>query len=182
MVTAGEDPRFILRRLIILAGEDIGMADPMGMVVATSAFTAFENIGLPEGVYPLTLATLYLSTAPKSNSAGGYFKALESIQNEGTGAVPTPLMDNSRDAAALGHGKGYQYPHSYPGHFIPQQYLPEILRGTHFYKPSSEGFEAAVKQRLEEWRKAQAEGLGYPDDTSEAKENDDLPADPPRDE
>ena len=160
MVYAGEDPRFILRRLIILAGEDIGLADPMGLVVATSAFTAFENIGLPEGVYPLVEATLYLATAPKSNSAGAYFKALDQITKEGVGEVPTHLMDDSRDAAALGHGKGYQYPHSFPGHFIPQQYLPRELLGTQFYKPSDQGYEAEVAERLARWREAQARALG----------------------
>jgi len=182
MVYAGEDPRFILRRLIILAGEDIGLADPMGLVVATSAFTAFENIGLPEGVYPLVEATLYLATAPKSNSAGAYFKALERIQQEGAGPVPNHLMDSSRDAVALGHGKDYQYPHSFSGHFTAQQYLPKHLLGVHFYQPSDQGYEALVKQRLELWRKAQAEGLGYPPSEEPPKNDDNPPADPPRPE
>jgi putative ATPase len=175
MLYAGEDPRFILRRLIILAGEDIGLADPLGLVVATSAFTAFENIGLPEGVYPIVEATLYLATAPKSNSAGAYFKILEHIEKEGVGDVPTHLMDDSRDAAALGHGKGYQYPHSYPGHFTPQQYLPKSVLGTTFYKPSDQGYEAQVAERLSRWRSAQAKVLGI------EEENHDHPAaDPPR--
>jgi putative ATPase len=162
MVYAGEDPRFILRRLIILAGEDIGLADPMGLVIATSAFTAFENIGLPEGIYPLVEATLYLATAPKSNSAGAYFKAAERIQQEGAGSVPTHLMDANRDAVALGHGKGYVYPHEQPGHFTPQQYLPTQLLGVHFYQPSDQGYEAQVRERLERWRKEQSAGLGNP--------------------
>ncbi|HEX9012898.1 MAG TPA: AAA family ATPase [Anaerolineaceae bacterium] len=156
MVQAGEDPRFILRRLIILAGEDIGLADPLGLVVATSAFTAFENIGLPEGIYPMVEATLYLATAPKSNSAGAYFKAEELIKAQGPGEVPAHLADANRDAAALGHGKGYQYPHSFPGHFIPQQYLPAGLGSTTFYKPSDQGYEAQVAERLARWREAQA--------------------------
>jgi len=160
MVYAGEDPRFILRRLIILAGEDIGLADPLGLVVATSAFTAFENIGLPEGIFPLVEATLYLATAPKSNSALSYFEALKSIEAEGAGPVPTHLMDANRDARAMGHGKGYQYPHSFAGHYIPQQYLPTPLLGTHFYKPSDQGYEAQVKDRLDRWRKAVAEASG----------------------
>jgi putative ATPase len=106
MLYAGEDPRFILRRLIILAGEDIGLADPMGIVVAASALQAFTFIGLPEGVYPIVEATLYLATAPKSNTATSYFKAFERIEQEGAGSVPTHLQDASRDAVALGHGQG----------------------------------------------------------------------------
>lgn len=160
MIYAGEDPRFILRRLIILAGEDIGLADPMGIVVAASAAQAFDYIGLPEGVYPIVEATLYLATAPKSNTTTSYFKAFERIEQEGVGEVPTHLKDNNRDAAALGHGKGYVYPHMQAGHFTPQQYLPKNLLGTYFYKPSGEGYEAQVKTRLEMWREAQRAALG----------------------
>ncbi|MEW6093581.1 MAG: AAA family ATPase [Chloroflexota bacterium] len=159
MVYAGEDPRFILRRLIILAGEDIGLADPLGIVVASSAMQAFTFIGLPEGIYPLVEATLYLATAPKSNSAGAYFKAFERIEQEGVGDVPTHLKDSNRDAVALGHGKGYEYPHMQEGHFIPQQYLPKELLGTYFYKPSDQGYEAQAKARLEMWREAQRKAL-----------------------
>ena len=159
MLYAGEDPRFILRRLIILAGEDIGLADPLGLVVATSAMQAFTFIGLPEGVYPIVEATLYLATAPKSNSATSYFKAFERIEQEGVGNVPTHLQDANRDAVALGHGKGYVYPHMEPGHFTPQQYLPNELLGTYFYKPSNEGYEAQAKARLESWREAQRKAL-----------------------
>jgi putative ATPase len=160
MLYAGEDPRFILRRLIILAGEDIGLADPMGLVVAASAMQAFTFIGLPEGVYPIVEATLYLATAPKSNTAGSYFKAFERIENQGVGEVPDHLKDNNRDAAALGHGKGYVYPHIAEDHFAPQQYLPKELLGTYFYKPSGVGYEVAVADRLSQWRKAQREALG----------------------
>jgi len=159
MLAAGEDPRFILRRLIILAGEDIGLADPMGLVVANAAAQAFEFIGLPEGIFPITEATLYLSTAPKSNSGLAYYEALKHIQENGAGHVPIHLMDSSRDAKSLGHGKGYQYPHLFPGHFTSQQYLPDSVLGTVFYKPSSEGYEASVNERLARWRQAQAEGL-----------------------
>jgi putative ATPase len=161
MILAGEDPRFILRRLIILAGEDIGLADPQGLQVAASAAYAFEYIGFPEGVYPIAEATLYLATAPKSNSVGAYFKAVELIENEGLGAVPTHLMDSTRDARGLGHGKGYQYPHQFPGHFTPQQYLPSNLLGTTFYKPSDQGYEAQIAERLARWREAlQTAGIG----------------------
>lgn len=160
MLYAGEDPRFILRRLIILAGEDIGLADPMGVVVAASAAQAFDYVGLPEGVYPLVEATLYLATAPKSNSAGAYFKAMQKIEEDGQISVPRHLMDNNRDAEAMGHGKDYVYPHEFEGHFIPQQYLPKRLLGTYFYKPSEEGYEAQVVERLEKWRDAQRKALG----------------------
>ncbi len=159
MLSAGEDPRFILRRLIILAGEDIGLADPMGLVVAVSAAQAFDYIGLPEGIYPIVEATLYLSTAPKSNSAGAYFKAFQLIEQEGITQVPQHLQDSSRDARALGHGQGYQYPHEAPDHFLPQQYLPKPLLGTYFYQPSQQGYEAQVVERLERWREAQRRAL-----------------------
>ncbi len=161
MILAGEDPRFILRRLIVLSGEDIGLADPQGIQVAASAAYAYEYIGMPEGIYPIVEATLYLATAPKSNSAGAFFKARESIEQDGAGAVPTHLMDANRDAKGFGHGKGYQYPHSFPEHFTPQQYLPDNLQGTYFYAPSNEGYEKQAAERVEKWRKAQAQALGY---------------------
>ena len=160
MIYAGEDPKFIIRRLIILAGEDIGLADPMGLVVASSAAQAFEFIGLPEGIYPIVEATLYLATAPKSNSAGAYFTAMKKIEEEGQTSVPRHLMDGNRDAAAMGHGRDYVYPHEYEGHFTPQQYLPKRLLGTYFYSPSQEGYESQVTARLEMWREAQRKALG----------------------
>jgi len=160
MLYAGEDPRFILRRLIILAGEDIGLGDPLGLVVASAAAQAFDYIGLPEGVYPIVEATLYLSTAPKSNTATAYFKAFQMVEEEGITAVPVHLQDSNRDAAALGHGKNYKYPHESPDHFLPQQYLPRPLLGTYFYKPSSQGYEAQVSDRLQRWREAQRKALG----------------------
>ena len=160
MLYAGEDPRFILRRLLILAGEDIGLGDPLGLVVANAAAQAFDYVGLPEGIYPIVEATLYLSTAPKSNSAGAYFKAFQIIEQEGVGPVPQHLQDANRDAKALGHGQGYQYPHDDPAHFLPQQYLPKALLGTYFYQPSSQGYEVAVVERLARWREAQRKALG----------------------
>jgi len=137
MLYAGEDPRFILRRLLILASEDIGLADPMGLVVAASAAQAFEYVGLPEGVYSLVEATLYLATAPKSNSATSYFKAYRLLEERGAIEVPDHLKDTHRDAQALGHGEGYEYPHAYP-----------------------EGYESEIKARLERWREAQRRALG----------------------
>ena len=173
MLYAGEDPRFILRRLIILAGEDIGLGDPLGLVVANAAAQAFDFIGLPEGVYPIIEATLYLATAPKSNSAGSYFKAFQLIEDEGKIAVPSHLKDSNRDAKALGHGEGYMYPHESPDHFLPQQYLPESLLGTYFYNPSSQGYENQVEERLERWRDAQRRAFGI----TKTKEVPDLPQD-----
>ncbi len=160
MLYAGESPRFILRRLLILASEDIGLADPTGLVVTSAAAQAFEFVGLPEGIYPIVEATLYLSTAPKSNTAGAYFKAYKQIEEEGVGEVPDHLKDTNRDAAALGHGEGYQYPHTEEGHHIGQQYLPSSVLGTHFYRPSDQGYETAVTERLERWRRAQRAALG----------------------
>lgn len=159
MLYAGEDPRFILRRLIILAGEDIGMADPMGLVVANAAAQAFEYIGLPEGIFPIAEATLYLATAPKSNSAFAYHAALEEIEKNGAGPVPLHLMDANRDAKGLGHGQGYDYPHNHEGHWTPQQYLPGNIIGRVFYQPSDQGYEEEVGERLGRWRQTQAKAL-----------------------
>jgi putative ATPase len=174
MLYAGEDPRFILRRLIILAGEDIGLADPQGLVVANAAAQAFDYIGMPEGIYPIVHAVLYLATAPKSNSAGAYFKAFKQIELEGKTQIPTHLKDGNRDAKALGHGKDYHYPHSFDHHFTPQQYLPKEYLGTTFYQPSDQGYEVSVNARLSQWRAAQRKALGIesvenlPDLTEEA--------------
>jgi len=159
MLYAGEDPRFILRRLIISAGEDIGLADPMGLVVANAAAQAFDFIGLPEGIYPIVEAVLYLSTAPKSNSAGAYFKAYDLIEKSSRTGVPNHLKDTSRDRKALGHGQGYRYPHAHPDHYLPQQYLPDDLLGTYFYHPSTQGYESEVDERLTRWREAQRKAL-----------------------
>jgi putative ATPase len=168
MLYAGEDPRFIVRRLLISAGEDIGLADPMGLVVANAAAQAFDYVGLPEGVYPIVEATLYLATAPKSNSTGAYFKAFDLIEKSSRLHVPKHLKDSHRDKKAFGHGQDYQYPHDHPEHFLPQQYLPEELLGTYFYQPSGQGYEEQVEERLQRWRAAQREALGI-------TETEDLP-------
>jgi len=166
MLYAGESPRFILRRLLILAGEDIGLADPMGLVVANAAAQAFEYVGLPEGVYSIVEATLYLATAPKSNSAGAYFKAHQRVAEDGRVDVPKHLQDSNRDGVALGHGEGYIYPHAAAGHHAGQQYLPTALLGTYFYAPSTEGYESQVKDRLARWRAAQEKALGVSQTTT----------------
>jgi len=157
MIYAGEDPRFIARRMIVLASEDIGNADPQALTVATSAAQALEWVGLPEAQYNLAQAAIYLATAPKSNSTGAYFKALADVEDQGIVAVPDHLKDPSRDRGALGHGKDYEYPHQHPGHFVRQQYLPDGLQGRRYYKPSEQGYEKEIKRRLERWRRQDAE-------------------------
>ena len=150
MIKAGEDPRFILRRLLILAGEDIGLADPQALLIASAAASAFEYVGFPEGVFPIVEATLYLATAPKSNSALGYFQAAKLIEQEGAKPVPIHLMDANRDAKGFGHGEGYKYPHDFPNHFTEQQYLPDDVRDIKFYQPSNEGYEGRIKKFLDD--------------------------------
>ena len=124
MVYAGEDSRFILRRLLILASEDIGLADPQAVIVVNACAEAFDRIGLPEGRYHLAQATLYLANTPKSNSLMGFFDAIAAVEQERQSDVPNPLKDSSRDKKGFGHGAGYLYPHAYRDHWIEQQYLP----------------------------------------------------------
>jgi putative ATPase len=152
MIYAGEDPRFVVRRMIIFASEDIGLADPQALVVATSAARALEWVGLPEAQYSLAEAAIYLATAPKSNSAGGYFRALADVEAEGVLEVPDHLKDATRDGKALGHGKGYKYPHDFPDHWVRQQYLPNGLKGKRYYKPGELGYEVEIARRLQRWR------------------------------
>lgn len=158
MIYAGEDPRFIARRMIIVASEDIGNADPQALTVAMSAAQALEWVGLPEAQYNLAQAAIYLATAPKSNSTGAYFKALADVEEEGLVEVPDHLKDSSRDRKALGHGEGYLYPHQYPDHFVRQQYLPDRIQGRRYYEPSDQGYEKKIRERLEAWRRRDAEG------------------------
>ncbi len=153
MIYAGEDPKFIMRRLIILASEDIGLADPLGIVVASSCARALEWCGLPEAQYHLAQATVYLSVANKSNSMGDYFKALEAVKKEGKTEIPTHLKSAAIDGKEEGNGKGYKYPHDYPGHFVKQDYLPEELKNKQFYNPSDQGYEKKISERLKIWKK-----------------------------
>jgi putative ATPase len=159
LITAGEDPRLIVRRLLILASEDIGLADPQGLVQAAAAARALEWVGLPEAVYPLAQATIYLALAPKSNSTKAYFRAQAKLRESGLTQVPTHLQDASRDGVALGHGRDYRYPHDFPGHFVEQRYLPEGLGEVLFYEPGSEGDEPGLAAR---WRKVWKKGEGEP--------------------
>ncbi|WP_390883405.1 AAA family ATPase [Kovacikia minuta] len=164
MVYAGEDPRFIFRRLVILAGEDVGMADPNAVVVVNACAQAFDRVGMPEGRYPLAHATLYLATAPKSNSVMGFFDALSAIEQEREADVPTALKDANRDKKGFGHGAGYLYPHAYRDHWVAQQYLPSRLQGQVFYQPSDQGYEAEIRTQVTRRREAQlaalVEGVG----------------------
>ena len=152
MIYAGEDPRFIVRRMIIFASEDVGLADPQALTVATSAAQALEWVGLPEAQYNLAEAAIYLATAPKSNSAGAYFKALADVEKEGKVEVPDHLKDATRDGQALGHGQGYKYPHEYPDHYVRQQYLPDELQGRRYYEPGELGYEQEIAKRLKRFR------------------------------
>ena len=160
MLLAGEDPRFILRRLIILASEDIGMADPNAILVANAAAQNFEYVGMPEGWYPIAEAVIYLATAPKSNSVGAFWEIQEEIRQHGAGTVPVHLMDPSRDAKGFGHSEGYKYPHAFEEHWVAQQYMPDGLVGRQFYRPSCQGYEAQVSERLKRWREGRDKTIG----------------------
>ena len=155
MVYAGEDPRFLFRRMLIFCGEDVGLADPNALTVVTAAAQAFDRVGLPEGRYHLGMATLYLSTCPKSNSVMGFFDALETVNKEREGEVPNHLRDASRDKEGFGHGEGYLYPHAYRDHWVAQQYLPNSLQGKVFYKPGDIGYEADIAEQVQRRREAQ---------------------------
>ncbi len=155
MVEAGENPRFIFRRMLISAGEDIGLADPQAIVVVEACAAAFERVGLPEGLYPLAQAALYLAGAEKSNSLLGFFDALKSVKTANKQQVPAHLRDGNRDGKAFGDGAGYRYPHAYAEHWVAQQYLPTSLQGEVFWQPGQLGWEGALRQRLQRRRAAQ---------------------------
>jgi putative ATPase len=151
MLEAGEDPRFVARRLVILASEDVGEADPMGLLVANAAAHAVEYVGLPEAQLNLAQAVIHLATAPKSNRViVGIGRARSAVQQQRVGEVPAHLRDaHYRSAKGLGHGEGYDYPHDDPRGWVPQQYLPDDLRDAVFYEPSRHGFEQEISARME---------------------------------
>jgi len=155
MVYAGEEPRFLFRRMLIFAGEDVGLADPSAVTVVNACAEAFERVGLPEGRFPLAEAALYLATAPKSNSVFAFFDALSTVEQEREGEIPSHLRDSSRDQEGFGHGAGYLYPHAYRDHWVAQQYLPAFLQGKVFYQPSEQGYERTVRDRVTRHREAQ---------------------------
>ncbi len=146
MLAAGEDPRFVARRILICAAEDVGLADPRALMVAGAAFQAAEVLGMPEARIPLAEAALYVACAPKSNAAYmAIDKAWAEAENGRPREVPIHLRDGSRDGKALGHGKGYLYPHDHPGHWVRQQYMPDPAA---FFEPSDQGAEAAIAAKL----------------------------------
>jgi putative ATPase len=147
MIKAGEDPAFIFRRMIILASEDVGMADPAALNIVISCAEAFDRIGFPEGNFPLAHACIYLATAPKSNSALAFFDAIKEVEAEDS-EIPNHLRDPSRDKEGFGHGEGYVYPHAYREHWIAQQYLPMSLQGKIFYTPSENGYEGKIRDSI----------------------------------
>jgi len=150
MLYAGEDIKFIARRIMICASEDVGNADPMALVVATSASQAIERIGMPEAQIILSQAATYVACAPKSNAAyGAIDAAMSTVRNNVTPPVPTHLQDaHYKGAEKLGHGLGYKYAHDYPNHYVAQQYLPDALVGTKFYEPSEMGYEKKIREHF----------------------------------
>lgn len=148
MLYAGESVDFIARRIMICAAEDVGMANPQALVVATSAADAVHKVGMPEAQIILSEAVVYVATSPKSNaSCNAISKAMETVKNTVTAKVPTHLMDSHyKGSAKLGHGIGYKYAHDYPNHYVKQQYLPDGLEGTRFYEPGDLGYEKEVKK------------------------------------
>jgi putative ATPase len=155
MIAGGEDPHYIFRRMLILASEDVGLADPEALVVVEAAARAFDRVGMPEGQFHLAHAALYLANCPKSNSTMGFFDALSAVQEERQAEVPKHLRDASRDAKGFGHGEGYLYPHAYRDHWVAQNYLPGALRDRVFYRPSDQGWEGDVQVEAQRRRDIQ---------------------------
>ena len=150
MLYAGEDVKFIARRMMICASEDVGNADPQALQVAVSAAQAVERIGMPEARIILAQAVIYIATAPKSNAAiMAIDKAMEAVKNQTTAPVPSHLQDaHYKSAGKLGHGIGYKYSHDYPNHYVRQQYLPDTLVGTQFYEPTDMGYEKNIREHM----------------------------------
>ena len=146
MLQAGEDPRFLARRILICASEDVGNANPMALLVAQSAFKSVEVLGMPESRITLAQAAIYVAVSPKSNASYmAINKAMAEAANGPERPVPMHLRDASKDGEALGHGKGYKYPHDFPNHYVKQEYMPEPKK---FYKPTEQGFEAEIAKRM----------------------------------
>ncbi len=155
MLEAGEDPRFVLRRMVIFASEDVGNADPQALQVAVNALQAVELIGLPEGVLPMTQAAIYLALAPKSNAAIAAYGAARKLVKE-RGPLPVPLKLRNAPTKlmeSLGYGGGYRYPHNFEGHYVAEEYLPDALRGEPIVKLSDSGLEKALSERWESTRR-----------------------------
>ncbi len=155
MLYAGEDIRFIARRIMICASEDVGNADPMALTVAVSAAQAVERVGMPEAQIILSQAVTYVATAPKSNAAVCAINdAMETVKTRKSSPVPSYLQDSHyRGAEKLGRGTGYKYAHDYPNHYVDQQYLPDDLAGSVFYRPSDQGYECRIREHMDEIRR-----------------------------
>jgi putative ATPase len=155
MIYAGEDPKFIARRIIILASEDIGNADPQALNIAVSTARAVEFVGFPEARIILAQAVTYLATAPKSNASYiAIASALKDVENKRTGSIPIHLRDaHYKGAEQFGHGKGYKYPHDYKEGYVNQQYLPDELQGSIYYNPTDNGYEKTIKDRMNKLKK-----------------------------
>jgi putative ATPase len=151
MIEAGEDPRFIARRMMVFASEDIGNADPQAIILANAVSNVLEKIGMPEARITLAQGVTYLSTAPKSNASYlAIDKALNEVRKGLSRNIPNHLRDGNMDKEERGHGKGYKYPHDFPGHHVEQVYLPDKIK---FYEATEEGFEKEIKKRIEQWEK-----------------------------
>jgi putative ATPase len=159
MLEAGEDPRFVLRRMVIFASEDVGNADPRALQVAVAALHAFELIGLPEGVLPMSQAVVYLALAPKSNGALTSYAAARALVRE-RGPLPVPLKLRNAPTKlmeSIGYGGGYRYPHDFEGSYVVEQYLPDAIRGEDIVKLSENGEESALAARLRQLRRGRDE-------------------------
>jgi putative ATPase len=165
MIEAGEDPRFIARRVVVHASEDVGMADPMALLVATAAAQAVEFVGLPEARINLAQAVIFVATAPKSNAVvEAINRAQEDVRKRAPAPVPTHLRDASyRGAQQLGHGAGYKYPHSFHGHHVEQDYIPDGTKSRAYYEPSDQGYEKRICERMKLWGHV-AEDEGKPEE------------------
>ncbi len=153
MLYAGEDVKFIARRIMICASEDVGNADPQALQVAVAAAQAVERVGMPESQLILAQAATYIATAPKSNASCGIYDAMNTVKETGSLPVPPHLQDSHyKGAAKLGHGIGYKYAHDYKNHYVKQQYLPYELSGKEFYKPSDNGYEKKIKEHMKKLR------------------------------
>ena len=159
MLDAGEDPKFIARRVMICASEDVGNADPQALQVAVAASLAVERLGMPEGRITLAQAVTYVATAPKSNAAYlAVDEAFDSVRQTGNLPIPPHLQDaHYKGAAKLGHGIGYKYAHDYPGHYVRQQYLPYELNGREFYRPTGNGYEQKIKEHMKKLKESDSE-------------------------
>ncbi len=170
MLESGEDPLYIARRMVRFASEDVGNADPRALQVALAAKDAYDFLGSPEGELALAQAAVYLATAPKSNAVDRAFaKAKEDVQK--TRAMPVPLHIRNAPTALmrkLGYGKGYKFPHNFPGHYVAQSYLPENLKGRRYYEPTDFGFERKIRERLEQWRRMRGDSLENSDPSDKA--------------